>query len=123
MGEPFVERTVSTSLTLARMRYPSRHDYGVARGLLASRSDLSVEPAPGGARASAVSPTRPEFAGTEQVGVEHGKSWECLGIVTPPQDWMVPEQQARREPNLEPQWRLLSKMHRRDCGSQRATSE
>jgi len=29
LGEPFVERTVSTSLNLHGCRYPSRHDYGV----------------------------------------------------------------------------------------------
>src|SRR6195256_4926720 len=57
-GEPFVERTVSTSLNLHGCRYPSRHDYGVGSWV------------------------------TLQVGVELENPGNVWGIVTPPQDWM-----------------------------------
>jgi len=46
LGEPFVERTVSTSLNLHGCRYPSRHDYGVGSWVTLQAVGLNVEPKP-----------------------------------------------------------------------------
>ena len=51
MGEPFVERTVSTSLNLHGCRYPSRHDYGVGTWVTMQVVGLNVEPKPPSMRA------------------------------------------------------------------------
>src|SRR5256884_160369 len=51
LGEPFVERTVSTSLNLHGCRYPSRHDYGVGSWVTLQVVGLEVEPKPPAVRA------------------------------------------------------------------------
>jgi hypothetical protein len=51
LGEPFVERTVSTSLNLHGCRYPSRHDYGVGSMITMQVVGLEVEPKPPALRA------------------------------------------------------------------------
>src|SRR6266436_1703568 len=51
MGEPFVERTVSTSLNLHGCRYPSRHDYGVGTWVTIQVVGLNIEPKPPSMRA------------------------------------------------------------------------
>src|SRR2546430_3836196 len=51
LGEPFVERTVSTSLNLHGCRYPSRHDYGVGPWGRFQILGLNVEPKPPAVRA------------------------------------------------------------------------
>jgi hypothetical protein len=71
MGEPFVERTVSTSLNLHGCRYPSRHDYGVGTWVTLQVVGLNVEPKPPSMRARVksvhLSSTAREL---QQVGVE-----------------------------------------------------
>jgi hypothetical protein len=89
MGEPFVERTVSTSLNLRGCRYPSRHDYGVGSWITLQVVGLNVEPKPPAVRARVrsvhVSQSSREL---QQVGVELEKPGNVWGVVTPPQDWM-----------------------------------
>jgi len=88
MGEPFVERTVSTSLNLHGCRYPSRHDYGVGSWVTLQVVGLSVEPKPPAVRARVrsvhISQSSREL---QQVGVELENPGNVWGVVTPPQDW------------------------------------
>src|SRR2546429_6566623 len=51
VGEPFVERTVSTSVNLHGCRYPSRHDYVVGTWVTLQVVGLNVEPKPPAVRA------------------------------------------------------------------------
>ena len=89
MGEPFVERTVSTSLNLHGCRYPSRHDYGVGSWVTMQVVGLSVEPKPPAVRARVRSVhTAQSSRELQQVGVELENPGNVWGIVTPPQDWM-----------------------------------
>jgi len=89
MGEPFVERTVSTSLNLHGCRYPSRHDYGVGSWVTLQVVGLSVEPKPPAVRARVRSVhTSQSSRELQQVGVELENPGNVWGIVTPPQDWM-----------------------------------
>ena len=89
MGEPFVERTVSTSLNLHGCRYPSRHDYGVGTWVTMQVVGLSVEPKPPSMRARVksvhVSHSAREL---QQVGVELETPGNVWGIAVPPQDWL-----------------------------------
>jgi hypothetical protein len=90
LGEPFVERTVSTSLNLHGCRYPSRHDYGVGSWVSLQVVGLNVEPQPPAVRARVrsvhISQSLREL---QQVGVELENPGNVWGIVTPPQDWMT----------------------------------
>src|SRR5260370_7965011 len=89
LGEPFVERTVSTSLNLHGCRYPSRHDYGVGSWVTLQVVGLSVEPKPSAVRARVRSVHTSQSARElQQVGVELESPANVWGIVTPPQDWM-----------------------------------
>jgi hypothetical protein len=89
MGEPFVERTVSTSLNLHGCRYPSRHDYGVGSWVTLQVVGLNVEPKPPAVRARVRSVHTSQSARElQQVGVELENPGNVWGIVTPPQDWM-----------------------------------
>ncbi len=89
VGEPFVERTVSTSLNLHGCRYPSRHDYGVGSWVTLQVVGLSVEPKPPAVRARVRSVHTSQSARElQQVGVELESPANVWGIVTPPQDWM-----------------------------------
>src|ERR1700687_1475887 len=89
MREPFVERTVSTSLTLHGCRYPSRHDYGVGSWVTLQVVGLEVEPKPPAVRARVRSVhTSQSSRELQQVGVELENPGNVWGIVTPPQDWM-----------------------------------
>jgi len=89
MGEPFVERTVSTSLNLHGCRYPSRHDYGVGTWVTLQVVGLNVEPRPPSMRAKVksvhVSHSAREL---QQVGVELETPGNVWGIAVPPQDWL-----------------------------------
>lgn len=91
MGEPFVERTVSTSLNLHGCRYPSRHDYGVDTWVTLQVVGLNVEPKPPSMRARVksihVSHSAREL---QQVGVELETPGNVWGIAVPPQDWLPP---------------------------------
>jgi len=90
MGEPFVERTVSTSLNLHGCRYPSRHDYGVGSWVTLQVVGLNVEPKPPAVRARVRSVHTSQSARElQQVGVELENPGNVWGIVTPPQDWMT----------------------------------
>ncbi|MCU1315522.1 MAG: hypothetical protein JWN63_844 [Candidatus Acidoferrum typicum] len=89
LGEPFVERTVSTSLNLHGCRYPSRHDYGVGSWITLQVVGLEVEPKPPAVRARVRSVhTSQSSRELQQVGVELENPGNVWGIVTPPQDWM-----------------------------------
>ncbi len=89
MGEPFVERTVSTSLNLHGCRYPSRHDYGVGSWVTLQVVGLNVEPKPPAVRARVRSiHTSQSTRELQQVGVELENPGNVWGVVTPPNDWM-----------------------------------
>ena len=91
LGEPFVERTVSTSLNLHGCRYPSRHDYGVGSWVTLQVVGLNVEPKPPAVRARVRSVhTSQSSRELQQVGVELESPGNVWGIVTPPQDWISP---------------------------------
>ena len=91
LGEPFVERTVSTSLNLHGCRYPSRHDYGVGSWVTLQVVGLNVEPKPPAVRARVRSVhTSQSSRELQQVGVELENPGNVWGIVTPPQDWISP---------------------------------
>jgi hypothetical protein len=88
LGEPFVERTVSTSLNLHGCRYPSRHDYGVGSWVTLQVVGLNVEPKPPAVRARVRSVhTSQSSRELQQVGVELENPDNVWGVVTPPQDW------------------------------------
>jgi hypothetical protein len=91
MGEPFVERTVSTSLNLHGCRYPSRHDYGVGTWVTLQVVGLNVEPKPPSMRAKVKSVHLSHSARElQQVGVELETPGNVWGISVPPQDWLPP---------------------------------
>jgi len=90
LGEPFVERTVSTSLNLHGCRYPSRHDYGVGSWVTLQVVGLNVEPKPPAVRARVRSVhTSQSTRELQQVGVELESPGNVWGVVAPPQDWMT----------------------------------
>ena len=89
LGEPFVERTVSTSVNLHGCRYPSRHEYGVGTWVTLQVVGLNVEPAPPAIRARVRSIHASQSTRElQQVGVELETPANVWGIVTPPQDWL-----------------------------------
>lgn len=89
MGEPFVERTVSTSINLHGCRYPSRHDYGVGAWVTLQVVGLSMEPKPASVRARVKSVHAAQsLRELQQVGVELENPGNVWGIVTPPPDWL-----------------------------------
>ena len=89
LGEPFVERTVSTSLNLHGCRYASRHDYGIGSWVALQVVGLELEPKPPVVRARVRSVhTTPSSRDLQQVGVELENPGNVWGIVSPPQDWM-----------------------------------
>ncbi len=90
IGDPFVERTVSTSLNLHGCRYPSRHDYGVGSWVTLQVVGLNVEPKPPAVRARVRSVHNSQSSRElQQVGVELENPGNVWGIVAPPQDWMA----------------------------------
>lgn len=89
LGEPFVERTVSTSVNLHGCRYPSRHEYGVGTWVTLQVVGLNVEPAPPAIRARVRSIHASQSTRElQQVGVELETPSNVWGIVAPPQDWL-----------------------------------
>jgi len=89
VGEPFVERTVSTSVNLHGCRYPSRHEYGVGTWVTLQVVGLNVEPAPPAIRARVRSIHASQSTRElQQVGVELETPANVWGIVTPPLDWL-----------------------------------
>jgi len=110
LGEPFVERTVSTSVNLHGCRYPSRHEYGVGTWVTLQVVGLNVEPAPPAIRARVRSIHASQSTRElQQVGVELETPANVWGIVTPPRDWLaigevtssVPQFSAVAEPGLQ----------------------
>ena len=110
LGEPFVERTVSTSVNLHGCRYPSRHDYGVGTWVTLQVVGLNVEPAPPAIRARVRSIHASQSTRElQQVGVELETPANVWGIVTPPPDWLgvgemtgsMPQFTAVAEPELQ----------------------
>jgi hypothetical protein len=90
LGEPFVERTVSTSLNLHGCRYPSRHDYGVGSMVTLQVVGLDVEPKPPSLRAIVKSVHMSHSARElQQVGIELEIPGNVWGITAPPQDWLA----------------------------------
>jgi hypothetical protein len=90
LGEPFVERTVSTSLNLHGCRYPSRHDYGVGSWVTMQVVGLNVEPKPPSMRAIVKSVHMSQSSRElQQVGVELEIPGNVWGITVPPQDWLA----------------------------------
>ncbi len=90
MGEPFMERTASVTLSMHGCRYPSRHDYGVGTwvtlqlvGLLSSQE----KPATVRAMVRSVHPPG-SLRELQQVGVELETPANVWGIVLPPADWL-----------------------------------
>jgi len=110
LGEPFVERTVSTTVNLHGCRYPSRHEYGVGTWVTLQVVGLNVEPAPPAIRAR-VRSIHPSQSSRElqQVGVELETPANVWGIATPPRDWLgvgemtssMPQFSEVTEPELE----------------------
>ena len=89
LGEPFVERTVSTSVNLHGCRYPSRHDYGVGTWVTLQVVGLNVEPKPPAIRARVRSVHASQSTRElQQVGVELENPANVWGIITPPEDWL-----------------------------------
>ena len=89
LGEPFVERTVSTSVNLHGCRYPSRHDYVLGTWVTLQVVGLNVAPKPPAVRAKVCSIHRsPNNRDLQQIGVELEHPGNVWGIVTPPQDWL-----------------------------------
>jgi len=111
LDEPFVERTVSTSVNLHGCRYPSRHDYGVGSWVTLQVVGLNLEPQPPAVRAR-VRSIHPSQSTRElqQVGVELENPANVWGIITPPQDWLIsgettaslPQFSAAVNPELSP---------------------
>ena len=90
MGEPFMERTVSVSLSMHGCRYPSRHDYGVGTWVTLQLVGLiSSEEKPATVRALVRSVHPPgSLRELQQVGVELETPANVWGIVPPPADWL-----------------------------------
>ena len=88
-GQPFVERTVSTSVNLHGCRYPSRQDCGVESWITLQVVGLNVEPKPPAVRARvrSIHPS-PSTRELQQVGVELENPANVWGIITPPVDWL-----------------------------------
>ncbi|HEX8878564.1 MAG TPA: hypothetical protein VF749_00975 [Candidatus Acidoferrum sp.] len=88
-GQPFVERTVSTSVNLHGCRYPSRQDCGVESWVTLQVVGLNVEPKPPAVRARvrSIHPS-PSTRELQQLGVELENPANVWGIITPPGDWL-----------------------------------
>lgn len=101
MDEPFVERTVSTSVNLHGCRYPSRHDYGVGTWVTLQVVGLNVEPKPPAVRAM-VRSIHPSQGTRElhQVGVELEHPANVWGIISPPPDWLSSGESAGSMPQF-----------------------
>jgi len=103
LGEPFVERTVSTSVNLHGCRYPSRHDYGVGTWVTLQVVGLNVEPAPPAIRARVRSIHASQSTRElQQVGVELETPANVWGIVTPPIDWLSAGEMTSSMPQFSP---------------------
>ena len=89
MGEPFMERTTSVSLSKHGCRYPSRHDHGVGTWVTLQVGGLiSSEAKPVSVRAMVRSIHRPEsLRELPQVGVELEMPTNVWGIAPAPADW------------------------------------
>ena len=89
MGEPFMERTVSVTLSKHGCRYPSRHDYGVGTWVTLQLVGLnSSEEKPATVRAMVRSVHPPgSLRELQQVGVELETPSNVWGITPPPADW------------------------------------
>ena len=103
LGEPFVERTVSTSVNLHGCRYPSRHEYGVGTWVTLQVVGLNVEPAPPAIRARVRSIHASQSTRElRQVGVELETPANVWGIVTPPRDWLAVGEMTSSMPQFSP---------------------
>ena len=99
LGEPFVERTVSTSINLHGCRYPSRHECGVGTWVTLQVVGLNVEPKPPAVRAQvrSIHPSQ-SLRELQQVGVELENPANVWGVVSPPQDWLGSEETTSSPP-------------------------
>src|SRR5579863_245286 len=89
LGEPFMERTVSVTLSMHGCRYLSRHDYGVGTWVTLQLVGLSSsEEKPATVRAM-VRSVHPPGSSRElqKVGVELETAANVWGIALPPADW------------------------------------
>src|SRR5438034_251822 len=140
-GEPFVERTVSVSLSMHGCRYPSRHDYGVGTWVtLQAVGLISSEEKPATVRAIVRSVHPPgSLRELQHVGVELEAPANVWGIERPPADWLsdreanastaqlaaviAPAQESatkkvglgemmKPEPKMAEQWKADMEMHR-----------
>jgi hypothetical protein len=89
LGEPFMERTVSVTLSMHGCRYLSRHDYGVGTWVTLQLVGLiSSEEKPATVRAMVRSVHPPgSLRELQQVGVELETAANVWGIAPPPADW------------------------------------
>jgi len=89
LGEPFMERTVSVTLSMHGCRYLSRHEYGVGTWVTLQLVGLiSSEEKPATVRAMVRSVHPPgSLRELQQVGVELETAANVWGIAPPPADW------------------------------------
>ena len=89
LGEPFMERTVSVTLSMHGCRYLSRHEYGVGTWVTLQLVGLtSSEEKPATLRAMVRSVHPPgSLRELQQVGVELETAANVWGIAPPPADW------------------------------------
>lgn len=91
MGEPFMERTVSTCLNMHGCRYPTRHDYDVGTWVTLQVVELTEEkPATVRAIVRSVQPPA-SLRELPQIGVELETPGNVWGIA-PPADWLSGQQ-------------------------------
>ncbi len=90
MGEPFMERTTSVSLSMHGCRYSSRHDCGIGSWVTLQVVALNdPEQKPAEVRAMIRSIHAPSsLRELHQVGVEFETPANVWGIATPPADWL-----------------------------------
>jgi hypothetical protein len=89
LGQPFQEKTASTSVNLHGCRYPSRHEYPVGSwiGLQVLQSDGSAHSPLMRAQVRSIhTPGSPREL--FQIGVELETPSNVWGILTPPADWL-----------------------------------
>ena len=89
MGEPFMERTASVTLSKHGCRYPSRHDYGVGTSVtLQLMGSITGNEKPKTMRAIVRSIHPPaSLRELQQVGVEFETPGNVWGIAPAPADW------------------------------------
>ena len=122
MGEPFMERTVSTCLNMHGCRYPSRHDYGVGTWVTLQVVELMKEkPATVRAMVRSVHPPA-SLRELPQIGVELETPGNVWGIAPPPGDWLSARERIRRRTNWQRRMFPLKNLRGRKKPSARSRS-